>query len=196
MPWHTRSTFNLSWRQRQHVAIFSHKTRDKPSLPSEDRRIFVSQPVIRPAPGWQQHWQTHPMAPSTWLLGLGNSQLPLGKHSQTAELKKANYSAPLRALANWRWKPGRRNCRDPIGQPYAATPHDGIACIGTPLCIGMALIAVTSPRRSPRNNAGTAWSAAFHQVDSVGLGGTSPYGGWRVFKTTMSRPWRCSGRLK
>jgi hypothetical protein len=137
-----------------------------------------------------------PHGSSTWLLGLGNSQLPLGKHSQTAELKKANYSAPLRALANWRWKPGRRICRNPIGQPYAATPHDGIACIGTPLCIGMALIAVTSPRRSPRNNAGTAWSAAFHQVDWVGLGGTSPYGGWRVFIMAMSRPWRCSGRLK
>jgi hypothetical protein len=137
MPWHTCSTFNLSWRQRQHVAIFSHQTRDKPLSPSEYhyRQIFVSRLVIRPAPGWQQHyWQTHPIAPSTLLLGLGMAQFPLGKHgkhSQTAEPKKANYSAPLRALAIWRWKPGRRNCRNPIGQPYAATPHHGIACIGT-----------------------------------------------------------------
>ena len=74
------------------------------------------------------------MAPSTLLLGLGNTQVPLGehgKHSQTAEPKKAKYSAPPRALAIWRWKRGRRNCRRPIGQPYAATPHYGIACIGT-----------------------------------------------------------------
>ena len=134
-----------------------------------------------------------------WLPPPGSSALETASSPLASTLKPLSSRrriTPLRALANWRWKPGRRNCRDPIGQPYAATPHDGIACIGTPLCIGMALIAVTSPRRSPRNNAGTAWSAAFHRVDSVGLGGTSPYGGWRVFKTTMSRPWRCSGRLK
>jgi hypothetical protein len=54
-------------------------------------------------------------------------------------------SAPLRALAIWRKNARRTNLDFLIRQPYEATPHDGIACIGNSSYMGMALIAVTSP---------------------------------------------------
>lgn len=105
-------------------------------------------------PGWHRRWH---MALLHYLQGLGEALgICLSRWAREVELSEL-----LSSLATTRLQRGRPNSGFLIGQPYEATPQDGITCSGvsTQVCMAFmaftAFAAVTSPWKDATNQTRT-----------------------------------------